>query len=276
MTLLPAIAGAADIISEVRDPGQSPAAENGGFLEIGLAAGVVSTAWEQDDPADNSKFSPSAGLLVSGSYQYKRVFVEAALYGLDGLNLGATVWQNERWMVDFLALNLDGELNFPREDPDGPSPIEEQRDGNLLGRAIGYAAAGTRITGYFGDTIAQFRLTSDYYNSHGIIGSARIGRQWLAGNWKIQGLFGVRYNSAKINQSWYGIDPEEATSRFPVYRADGSLQLETQLGISYPLSRNWVFRSDLLYIRYPAAITSSPLLANDRDLALVTGFSYVF
>lgn len=276
LMVLPVVTHAADIVDEVRNPGQSPAAENGGFLEIGLIAGAESRPWQQYDPADNDRFDGIAGILISGSYHYKRVFAEAIMFGLDGLNLGANLWQNERWAVDFLALNIDGKPPSTSEITDENLSAEEKRDKQLLDRDNGFVSAGIRVTGYFGDTISQFRLVSDYYDSHGIIASARVGRQWLAGNWKIQGLLGARYNSAKINQSWYGVEPAEATLRFPTWQADHSVQLETQLGVSYPINRDWVFRSDLLYIHYPAAVTNSPLLANSRDFAFIFGLSYVF
>jgi hypothetical protein len=276
LLVLPVVTHAGDIADEVRNPGQSPAAENGGFLEIGLIVGAESRPWQQYDPADNDQFDPIAGIVLSGSYRYKRVFAEVTVLGLDGLNLGANLWQNQRWAVDFLALNVDGKPPSNSEPTDENLSAEEQRDRKLLDRDNGFVSAGIRVTGYFGDTISQFRLVSDYYNSHGIIASARIGRQWLAGNWKIQGLLGARFNSAKINQSWYGVDTAEATLRFPAWQADNSIQLETQLGVSYPINQDWVFRSDLLYIRYPAAIANSPLLANSHDFAFTFGLSYVF
>ncbi|MEE9333819.1 MAG: MipA/OmpV family protein [Granulosicoccaceae bacterium] len=251
-----------------------PNSENGGFLELALGVGHVDFARVDEIEGLRSNPGDKLFLNIHGAYRYKRFFVEATRDGFDGLNLGATLWQNDKWSVDFLAANIGGNKNG---DDDSAAVSEAEKNIALIDRDTFFAGAGARITRYFGnDKIAQFRLLSDYYESNGALWSARLGKQWQHGNWSYTGFLGARYNTAKLNNYLYAVSASEATQLFPEYKAGNTVSLEAEIGVSYPLSRKLVFRSDLSLVRYQREIYNSPLLDDKQDAKFTAGISYVF
>lgn len=268
---------AGDIGNDIRDAEPSPSSENGGFLELGLIAtfgrGIEAQLVEGDDTEYELRINlhPS----INAGYRYNRLFVEASDSGFDGLNLGATLFANKTWSVDLLLANIAGEITIESDEP--PAPVtEEERNSALLERDSLFIAAGTRVTGYFGDNIVQLRLVSDWYDDNGIQGSARVGRQVQLGNWNLQGIIGARYYSPRFNNYLYGVSSEDQTNRFSEYRAGNAWIPEIELGASVPINKDWVFSSRLRMRRYPNSITDSPLVAENTDATLITGVHYVF
>lgn len=266
---------AADIADEVRATEPGPASENGGFLELGLTATLASRIAQTPDAADNDNFDLEFGVAISAGYRYERLFLEASESGFDGLNLGVTLHESARWSVDLLLANIAGSLTVESDEP--PPPVtEEEKNRATLERDSLFIAAGTRVTGYFGDSIVQLRLVSDWYDDNGILGSARVGRQWQLGNWNLQAVGGARYYSPRFNNYLFGVGADEQTQRFPRYRAGSAWIPEVELGASMPVSRDWVYTTRLRFRLYPNSISNSPLVDDSADAILTTGLHYVF
>lgn len=269
------IALAEDIVSAVNKDEPEPISENGGFFEIGVSLvsghGALMHARPENDKSSISEITVD----IYGSYRYKRAFIEAARSGFEGLNLGFTLWQNERWSVDFLAANLAGTVTGESENP---APLTEaERNASLLERDTLFIAAGTRITRYFDNNrIAQFRLVSDYYDNNGVLASISFGQQWQVGNWSWTGLLGARYASSRFSNYIVGITADEATARFPEYSTNSAVALEAEIGVRYPLTRKLVLASQIKYRAYPGEITDSPLVDEDSDFLYSGGILYVF
>ena len=273
---LSSMAMAGDIVDSVGNDEPEPTTENGGFLELGLVTRFRKDARIRERNERDDEIALNVGLDFSAGYRYERFFFEASRGGFDGLNLGLTIWQNDRWVIDFLAANIAGEISSDSDDTSEPV-TEEERNTVLLERDTFYTAAGTRITRYLGNnTLAQFRLVADWYRDNGILGSLRIGQQWQLGNWSWNGFLGARFNSRKINQYWFGVSPDEATIRFPEFNARSAYLLEAELGTSYPVNRNLIFASRVRYRRYPGEITDSPLVDGNKDVIFTNSLNYVF
>jgi len=276
LALFSQITVADEFISAFAEGKSAPVFENGGFFEIGLAIGHNEDAWidNADGTQDDSGPALNIGFDLHGAYRYKRAFVEATRGGFDGLNLGATLWKNQKWTVDFLAVNLSGRLTGgPRA---VPAVTEEEKNSELVDRDKFFLGAGARFTRYFeNNRIAQFRILSDYSNNGSLL-SARFGQQLQYGNWTFKGFLGARYNTDRQNDYLYSVSATQATELFPEYEAEGSTNLEAEIVVSYPINQKWVFTSDMQYTAYPSEISNSPLVSDDHDLAFAAGIYRVF
>lgn len=268
-------AHAADIGDGIRSPDSSTWPKNGGFLEIGIAAVLDRRSDLRRAPQNDDDIHLSTGLSISAGYRYKRVFIEASDSGFDGLNMGVNLFDSDRWSVDLLLANISGNITAESDEPSTPE-TEDERNRAILDRDSIFIAAGTRVIGYFGDNIVQLHLVSDWYGNNGILGSARVGRRWQKGNWNVQAIAGLRYNSADINNYTYGITSEEQSERFTQYTAGSAWIPELEFGASLPVKENWVYSTRLRYRHFPSSVTNSPLMENKSDVILSTGFHYVF
>ncbi len=267
---------AEDIVSAVNKGEPNPISENGGFFEIGISAISGQSAFVHDRRDTNKSAFSGLSLAISGGYRYKRAFIEAGRANIDGLNLGFSLWQNQQWSVDFLAANIAGRVTSD-SDEDPPAVTEAEKNAEILDRDTLIIAAGVRATRYFDNNrIAQFRLASDYYENNGMQASLRFGQKWQLGNWSWTGLIGAKYTSRRINNYLVGITADEATVRFPEYVAKGSVALEFELDVRYPLTRKLVFASRFAYKAHPEEITDSPLVDEDSNFSFSSGITYVF
>lgn len=249
---------------------------DGGFLELGVSVNaeqrLIVDSLDSDDVDDvelNVEFSVSAG------FRYKNIFIEGAEDGFDGLNLGITLAETEHWDFDLLLANINGSITIESDEPPAPE-TESERNEAILTRDSLYIAAGPRLTGYFGDTLVQFRLVDDWFDGNGSLGSARAGRQWQLGNWNLQAIVGARYYSQQFSDYLYGITAEEQSDRFPQYSAGNAWVPEAEIGVSAPIAQDWVYRSRLRYRQYPDSVTDSPLTVRDHDVIFTNGIHYVF
>ncbi len=272
---LPGTAWAGDVVQDMRSSQPDSNRENGGFLELGIDVGAARPAAARNDPDDDGNLNLTFNLFFSGGYQYERLFVEATESWFGGLNLGVNVLESQHWSVDVLLANIAGRVTVDNDDP--PPPVTEaEKNHAILERDSLSIAAGTRITGYYGDNLIQLRLVSDWYEGNGLSGSARYGRQWQLGNWNLQGILGVRFNSAQYNDYLFGVDAIEASERFPVYKPGNAWIPELELAASLPLSKNWVYTSRFRVTSFPDSVTDSPLMVEDHGVFLNTGIHYVF
>ena len=277
LSLCTSFVHADDIGDAIRDTDAGSKGKNGGFLEIGVAATLNRDikATLNPDPDDDVVIELGLGLSLSAGYRYNRLFIEASESGFDGLNLGINMLESDHWSVDVLLANINGNITVESDEPPAPT-TENERNQAILDRDSLFIAAGARFTGYFGDNIFQLRLVSDWHDDNGILGSARAGRRWQVGNWNVQAIAGVRYNSAEFNNYIYGVTSEEQSVRFPQYTAKQAWIPEVELGASVPVKENWVYSTRLRYRAYPSSVTNSPLVVENSDIILTSAIHYVF
>jgi outer membrane scaffolding protein for murein synthesis (MipA/OmpV family) len=162
------------------------------------------------------------------------------------------------------------------------------RTGSLNGQGFGRSDKymfGGRLTGYFDNNIIQFAINQDATGDHnGTTLSALIGRSWQIRNWNFHGIIGAEYASAKINDYYVGVTEARSASHLlngfevEVYDADASVSLSTEIGVTYPISEDWVFRATARAATIADEITDSPYYRNKESVATSfrTSLSYVF
>lgn len=251
---------AADIARDVRISGSSPYSEDGGFFEIGSSQAFKTR------PIIGEDDSFTINLFLSGRYQKNGFFIEAIEDSFTFLSLGYNVWNNDVWSVDLIGSSLNSDfIDNGSEELDG---IEEKGADFLI---------GGRATGYFGNNIIQMNLLGDVSSTHdGIIASVEGGRSWQVRNWNYHALLGIRYNSKKVANYYFGVLPQEASSTIPAFTAKAGSIITADIGVTYPISEHWVFRSSAQLEYLTENLRDSPIVDGNYGTRFSTTFSYVF
>ncbi|MGK0440569.1 MAG: outer membrane scaffolding protein for murein synthesis (MipA/OmpV family) [Pseudohongiellaceae bacterium] len=263
---------AADIATDIRKAAEAPDISNGGYFEIGL--GFDYTNDSRLSVADDEDGYGEA-FDIGGSYRYNGLFVELSQGTLDGLSLGYHLWANDKWIVDLLGSSINGTLTSG-DDEDLSGLSEAQRNDALIDRDTFYNGAGVRATGYFGDTIFQYRLVTDIHDDNGIVSTLRLGRSGQLRNWNFHGVVSADYASAKTSHYWYGVSQSDATARFQEYNAGSTMSYTAEIGLTYPMSEHFVFRSTARHTRFSNEVQDSPLTDGNNSTYIATSINYVF
>ncbi len=262
---------ASDIVSTVRE-GRSPISEEYKTFELG---GLLGYFDNPHVPTQKYVDSAHASFDAAGEIKLKRFFFEASQGSQDGLNLGYALWANQNWSFDFLAASMIGSLgDLDSKDNDGMD--EAARNDELEDRETFYIGTGFRVTRYFENYVLQYRLVADSYKNNGLTSTLRFGRGWQVRNWHFSTILSAKYLSDKTSDYLFGVDSDEATSKYPAFTSRHSMNYSLVLNATKPLSEKWVMRAYIGYILYSNNIKDSPLLDdNDFEGAALT-FNYVF
>jgi outer membrane scaffolding protein for murein synthesis (MipA/OmpV family) len=158
---------------------------------------------------------------------------------------------------------------------------DNDEDGRFegLNKREGSFYLGGRATGYYGDNIIQLSLKHDVSGrSQGTIASALLGRNWQVRNWNFHGLVGMTFTDAKHADYFLGVSEEEADrTNFTAYDGKASLNFNSSIGVTYPISENWIYRATV-FAGSGFGKNDSPLFAKRRNFYSVinTSISYVF
>jgi len=249
--------------------------KNGGYFEFGVGLNLL---------ANTEAIVMKNDFLLAGAYRYRRFFVEAISPGISlddgtigGLTLGVNIWRDERWAIDLLGANTTQRPASRISKIDYSNSDDPEKDRDVFERDSFYSGAGVRLTGYFGNTILQFRVVDDVYKNNGITSSARIGYSRQVKNWNYHGVVSAAHASRETGQYWYGVSAEEASSLLPQYDVSSPvISYSAELGATYPVRENVVFRSTARYTQFDDAVTDSPLQEGDFRLRWNSSLSYVF
>jgi len=256
-----------DISQNLRNNNQ-PTSESDDYLEIGLMVRI------NDEPTFKSKNGgsySSLGLFINGSYSWNNLFIENYSESDHGLSLGYNAFNNDKWSLDFMATTDWGKVSFEN------NGRYDYDDDKLM--------VGGRLSGYLGENTVQFAINQDATGDHnGTTISALIGRSWQIRNWNFHGIIGAEYVSAKLNNYYVGVSEERAeylsdfVDGISAYDAGASVNFSTELGVTYPISEDLVFRATARAVTRPDEITDSPKFPNMDSLATSfrTSISYVF
>jgi len=261
---------AADIAADIRNAAAGPDVSNGGYFEVGLGFQYVERSFVSAE--DDGVYGT---LDVAGAYRYNRLFVELSQGTLDGLNLGYHLWSNNNWSVDLLGASINGIFNVGNDD-DISALSEAQRNEAILDRDAFYNGAGFRATAYFGNNILQYRLVTDIHDNNGVVSTLRLGRSWQLRNWNLHGVVSADYASAKTSQYLYSVTQNEATARFPEYDVGSTMSYIAEVGLTYPISEHFVFRSTARYTQLSNGEQNSPLTDSGDRTYIGTSIHYVF
>lgn len=253
---------------------------DGGYLEIGLAALVEREILADLDGEPVGWAEPAPAVTLAGAWYRGRAFVEGRRGGLDGVSLGATLLGTESRALELLAVHLPGsveELGYTSADASPNVDADDRsRAASLFSRNTLFGTSGLRYREYRGDLLLQGSAALAWKHGNGVLLGAHAARRWQLGRWSLEGAVGLRFASAALVDFLYGIDPDEATARFPAYRAPGAPFGEAALGITRALGRDVVLRATTRARRFGDGVTDSPLVARGTSLYAEAGVAYVF
>lgn len=264
----------ADVSSDIQARSGGFDNSNGGYLEIGVGLNLI---------ANREGAIITTVPFLAGAYRYRGFFLEALSPGINltdkvvgGITLGFNVWRNEQWALDLLGASSRWRSGRTSSIDDANSQ-DPELDRKLLNRESFYNGAGFRLTGYYGNTIFQYRLIDDTHGGNGLTSSARIGHSRQVKNWNLHGFIGADYLSRETGQYWYGVTEQEATTSFASYDIGSStFTYSAEIGATFPLRENLVFRSAARYTQFADAIAKSPVQEDEFVLRWNTSVSYVF
>ena len=255
---------------------------DGGYLSIGFGVRML------DEPNNYGSFldlDVGAGIWINGRYQWKGAFIEipGGTNNIEPLYaFGYNFLNTKRWSLDLYAAKthadiirldftgryvvVDGELVWV------PNDSSIDRDGSLR--------VGIRSVGWFENSSVQILFapisSNDDYDD-GIYGSFWYSRNWQQGNWNFYFNIGAQYNSEEILDYYYGVNDEDLFDRYDPYQAKEGVNFSSQVGVSYPLTKNWVLESYLRHTKLSSSITDSPLITGGNTVTESGLYiSYVF
>ena len=263
-TSFSSISSASDISYTLRNTTEDKAVTENYFeLGLGFAFGTAPSLTDDDDDDDFLEVS----LLLNGSYSWNGLFIENYSESSDDLLLGYHAYESENWSFDFVV-----GPNYCCSKSDDKFKELDERNPSLM--------FGGRLIGYIGDNVVQLSLKHDIGgNSHGTSASALVGRNWQVRNWNFHGLVGLDFSDSRLNDYYLGVNEDEALrSPFTEYSPGASFNFTTEVGVTYPITEDWVFRSTARFSTVSDAAMNSPLFETTRSTAmsLSTSISYVF
>lgn len=232
---------------------------DGGYFKIGLGGGMGRDVIDDE-------FESGFGVPIEGRYEWKGAFAEvsSSSIGVPGLALGYTMWQSPDWTVDAIV-TLASFFDPDDYDRTKNSNLKE-RNGALLG--------GIRATRFYKDFVFQSHVLAG--KNKGLAVALAAGHYWQVKNWNFMALLSTRYNSAKYNDFYYGIDEDETSDEFDAYEAGSGLNFQAEIAAEYPISENWVFETAIRHTELSSAMSDSPIFTKDRTTGIRASISYVF
>lgn len=234
------------------------------FLEIGLGASAFVGSSMTEKNGKDANF----GLVLSASYNWTGFFIDVFAETGEPVVIGYNAYNNNDWSFD-IVLGTTGK------------GVSEDRDIRFVGLTERQSSAmlGGRLTGYFGNTILQVSLKHDVNGrSRGTVASALLGRNWQYRNWNFHGVMGLYLSDAKYNDYYLGVTLDEsAATGLEAYDAKTSLTFSSSLGVTYPISENWIYRAGI-GVGSNFGQNDSSLFKKNRNFytTIGTSISYVF
>jgi outer membrane protein len=138
---------------------------------------------------------------------------------------------------------------------------------------------GGRLTGYIGENVVQLTLKQGLTSRNGgAVASALIGRNWQIRNLNFHSIFALSFRQAKLNDYYYGVSEEEAArTNFAAYDGKSSLNFDSSIGLTYPISENVLLRAEVFF-GSEFGYNESPLFSKQQDFytGISSSISYVF
>ncbi|MFU2509812.1 MipA/OmpV family protein [Pseudoalteromonas sp. ASV78] len=235
------------------------------FFEVGLGLNAFNRSMINVDDKEDLDI----GITIIGSYNWYNFFVDFANQAPDSLVFGYTAYNKENWSFDVIFTGpgsglrkKDNQVNFEGID---------ERDVNTM--------LGGRLTGYIGENVVQLTLKQGLTSRNGgAVASALIGRNWQIRNLNFHSIFALSFRQAKLNDYYYGVSKEEAArTNFAAYDGKSSLNFDSSLGLTYPISENVLLRAEVFF-GSEFGYNESPLFSKQQDFytGISSSISYVF
>jgi outer membrane scaffolding protein for murein synthesis (MipA/OmpV family) len=234
------------------------------FIEIGLGAslGIGSSLTDEE--------AKGLGLFInlSSSYNWNGFFIDLGSETAEPLVIGYNAHNSDKWSFDLVLGTTEG-------------GVSEDTDDRFIGimKRQSSTMVGARLTGYFGKNILQVSLKRDVRGiSDGTVATALLGRNWQYRNWNFHGLIGLNISDSKYNDYYLGVSEEESVlTGIESYDGKASIHFSSSVGVTYPLSENWIYRADIS-VSSNFGQNDSTLFEKRRnfDSVISTSINYVF
>lgn len=234
------------------------------FIEIGLGASLGIGSSLIDEKAKG------LGLFInlSSSYNWNGFFIDLGSETAEPLVIGYNLHNSDKWSFDLVLGTTEG-------------GVSEDTDDRFIGimKRQSSTMVGARLTGYFGKNILQVSLKRDVRGiSDGTVATALLGRNWQYRNWNFHGLIGLNISDSKYNDYYLGVSEEESVlTGIESYDGKASIHFSSSVGVTYPLSQNWIYRADIS-VSSNFGQNDSTLFEKRRnfDSVISTSINYVF
>ena len=208
-------------------------------------------------------------------------------------------WYGERWFFDngdvgrtlldgdHVTLNAIGRVNsdrvfFSKTDTEyvtifGSGLVGSEPDPiSVPGRDYAFEAGFEVLAdGDFG--FAQAAAHRDVSNTHdGYELYFNFGHTFRRQRWFFEPSLGASFKSARLNDYYWGVRPQESNLVLPEYQAGSGWNTHARLAARYQITRQWAFVVATQHERLSRAAAASPLVADRTVRSGFTGVSFGF
>lgn len=218
------------------------------------AIGTTTRLWSSPYLGEDTRVDFLPEIYYRGQHAY-----------LDGTRGG---WRND--LGAGLALDLFGRYRFGGYDADTTPELDGMRRSGTLEAG----ASLTQQTGY-GDF--SLTLAADTLNRHqGETISLAWAKEYRYQDWSFEPTLALDYDSAQVNDYYYGVKPQEAQANRPAYAADSSLNLRAGVKAWYRIAGAHLLGFEFSHTEFGAAVGDSPITDADAKTELAFQYRYEF
>lgn len=241
---------------------------NGGFMDLSFGLAAFDSRF-----VDSSEhLGVVLGLRLN--YQWHGFFIENQ--GVNGLGLpgvGYQFYQDEKWTFDLYSSQIhngiaSGDSNEINGEQDALQQLKPRESDERF---------GVRTTYYFDDSNV-FRVLVVPWGDRSVDGihlSAWYGKTWQYQNTNFHAILNARYDGHESLDYYYGISGSDISDKFPQYTAGSGVTLGAELGMTVPITKDWVIEGLVRLQRMPDSIYNSPIVANRVEKIAQISFVYV-
>ncbi|WP_340676705.1 MipA/OmpV family protein [Paraglaciecola sp.] len=235
------------------------------FLEINFGLTTFESRYT-DAPENIGVF-----FLIHLNYQWKGFFIENKGNKSLGMPGGGYHFYNQKnWVLDaYISETHHGILEEYTEN------LNSEHNG-LQGLSVRGpdVRLGLRVTHYIDNSTAMRLLLAPIGNRGPYVG-AWYGKTWQVQNYNFHAIASAQYHAAETQNYYYGVRGAEVSDKFPAYQARSGITLGAELGLTYPLTKDWVFESSLKLTRLPNSVYHSPLVESRVETIAQISLVYV-
>ena len=226
---------------------QSDANDNGGFMELNVGLAAFDSRFV-DAPKNLGAF---ANLRIN--YRWHGFFIENKGYkGLGKPGLGYNFYDDTQWALDIYLAEVHEAIN---SDENGEDILGDAHDG-LTGLTPRYSddRLGLRATRYFEDDTA-IRLYAAPVGKHGPYWGVWYGKTWQVQNFNFHAIASAQYFSRKSIDYYYCVHEQDNSEKFTLYQGRSGILTSAEIGVTYPLSKDWLLESSFKLTKLPASVS---------------------
>lgn len=154
----------------------------------------------------------------------------------------------------------------------------EEHSSDLDGmRRYGTVEAGAKVTADTALGDISLSAAHDALNRHqGWSSTAEWRWRWHDAQWRIEPFIAADYDSADVNNYFYGVKPSESLNDRRAYSADAALNYRAGIDSWYRLGQPHLFGLSLSHTVFDSSITDSPIVDSSGRTELRLSYRYEF